>query len=134
VGTWSAESGVTAFDAILERAPATDAIFVANDQMALGVLRAAHARGIRVPDDVAVVGFDGLEEGAQFTPSLTTIVQPLRELGELGVRELLASTETNGSGVRNRVLATELVIRESAPTPGPVPAEGRPATGGGRLV
>ena len=132
VGTWSAESGVAAFDAMIERDPATDAIFVANDQMALGVLRAAHARGIRVPDDIAVVGFDGLDEAAQFTPSLTTVVQPLRELGELGVRELLASTETNGTGVRNRVLATELVIRESAPAPSQV--HGRPATGGGRLV
>ena len=58
--------------------------------MALGVIRAAHARGIAIPDDIAVVGFDGLDEAAHFTPSLTTVVQPLCELGELGVREVLA--------------------------------------------
>jgi LacI family transcriptional regulator len=117
-GTWSSESGVAALETILEQDPAVDGVFAANDQMALGVLRAAHQRGIRVPDDIAVVGFDGLDEGAQFTPSLTTVVQPLRELGELAVRELLAPTDTNGSGIRNRVLATELTVRESAPAPG----------------
>jgi LacI family transcriptional regulator len=116
-GTWSAESGVGAFAALLDRRPNLDAVFVANDQMALGVLRAARERGIAIPDDVAVVGFDGLEEGAQFTPSLTTVVQPLRELGELAVHAAIAAT--NGDpwtdGAASRMLATELVIRESAP-------------------
>jgi LacI family transcriptional regulator len=108
-----------------------DAVFVANDQMALGVLRAAHARGIRVPEDVAVVGFDGLDEAAQFIPSLTTIVQPLRELGELAVREVLAiANQEPGRGiVRNLSLATELVIRESAPAPTGARAVVGPATG-----
>ena len=116
---------------ILALDPTIDGIFVANDQMALGVLRSANARGIAVPDAIAVVGFDGLDEGAQFTPSLTTVVQPLRELGELAVRQAIAATNggangssdrsTNGSShgaaIRSQVLATELVIRESAPAP-----------------
>jgi LacI family transcriptional regulator len=116
-GTWSAESGVVAFESLLAVDPDLDAVFVANDQMALGVLRVAHARGIAVPDDLAVVGFDGLDEGAQFTPSLTTIVQPLRELGELAVREVIAATtgKADASAIRTQVLATQLVVRESAP-------------------
>jgi LacI family transcriptional regulator len=118
-GTWSAESGVMAFEELIARDPRIDAVFVANDQMALGVLRAAGQRGIRIPEDVAVVGFDGLDEGAQFTPSLTTMIQPLRELGELAVREVIAATgdELDATAVRTRVLATELVVRESAPAP-----------------
>ena len=116
-GTWSASSGVTSFEQMLSIEPDLDGVFVANDQMALGVLRVAHARGISIPDDLAVVGFDGLEEGAQFTPSLTTVVQPIRELGELAVRELVHATNTeNGRPIiRSQSLATELVIRESAP-------------------
>ena len=64
-----------------------------------------------------MVGFDGLAEAAQFTPSLTTVVQPLGELGQLGVRELLGLLEEEpGHGtVRSLTLATELVIRDSAP-------------------
>jgi LacI family transcriptional regulator len=122
-GTWSAESGASALEAVLEQDPDVDGIFVANDQMALGVLRAANDRGIAVPLDLAVVGFDGLDEGAHFTPSLTTIVQPLREIGELGVREAIAATSgpdgdsLDGVLVRAHVLATTLVVRESAPDP-----------------
>ena len=78
------------------------------------------------------MGFDGLDEAAQFTPSLTTVVQPLYELGELGVREVLAAAnETTGpSAVRSLTLPTQLVIRESAPAvadaaSGPRQADGR---------
>ncbi len=108
---------MAAFEALLGLDPGLDGVFVGNDQMALGVLRVAHARGIAVPDDLAVVGFDGLDEGAQFTPSLTTVVQPLRELGELAVREVTAATSdrSDASAIRTQVLATQLVVRESAP-------------------
>ena len=70
-----------------------------------------------VPDTIAVVGFDGLDEAAHFTPTLTTVVQPLRELGELAVREILSiANEAHGRGtVRSLSLATQLVARESAP-------------------
>lgn len=116
-GNWSSDSGARAFGELLARAPDLDAVFVANDQMALGVLHVAHERGIAIPDAIAVVGFDGLVEGAEFTPSLTTIGQPLRELGRLAVRELLSNItdEPPPSGVRNVTLATELIVRDSAP-------------------
>ena len=116
-GTWSSASGEAAFEQMLALAPDLDGLFVANDQMALGVLRVAHARGIAIPDDIAVVGYDGLDEAAQFTPSLTTVIQPLRELGELAVREILGiAGEARGRGtVRSLSLATQLIVRESAP-------------------
>jgi LacI family transcriptional regulator len=116
-GTWSSASGEVAFEQLLARDPDLDGIFVANDQMALGVLHVAQARGIAIPDDIAVVGFDGLDEAAHFSPTLTTVVQPLRELGELAVREVLAiAKEARGrETVRSLTLATQLVVRESAP-------------------
>lgn len=118
-GNWSSASGEAAFDELLELAPDLDAIFSGNDQMALGILHAAHHRGIAVPDQVAVVGFDGLAEAAQFTPSLTTVSQPLGELGQMAVRELLHLLEDQRGHdvVRGLTLATELIVRESAPAP-----------------
>jgi LacI family transcriptional regulator len=116
-GNWSSASGEVAFRELLATAPDLDAVFVANDQMALGLLHVAHERGIDVPGAIAVVGFDGLSEGAQFSPSLTTISQPLRELGRLAVKELLSTIneEHEGADVRNLTLATELIVRDSAP-------------------
>lgn len=116
-GDWSSSSGEVAFAALLDQAPDLDAVFVANDQMALGLLHLANARGIAIPNRIAVVGFDGLPEAAQFTPSLTTVVQPLRELGRLAVRELLEAIEDDGGSipVRANTLTPQLVIRDSAP-------------------
>jgi LacI family transcriptional regulator len=123
-GNWSSASGADAFRKLHAMAPDLDGLFVANDQMALGVLQVANHEGIAVPRDLAVVGFDGLVEGAQFTPSLTTVWQPLRELGNLGVSHLLAVIDGDGatSSVQTRSLATELVIRESAPAVSGSPA------------
>jgi len=116
-GDWTSAGGEAALAALLTADSALDAVFVANDQMAIGLLRAAHRRGIAVPEQVAVVGFDGLDEGAQSIPSLTTIVQPLRQLGELGVTELLQAIDggPRPEGPRVLVLGTRLVARESAP-------------------
>ena len=118
-GNWSSASAEVAFEQMLELVPDLDAVFAGNDQMALGIFHAAHQRGIAIPDDLAVVGFDGLVEGAQFTPSLTTVNQPLGELGQLAVRELLrlVNDEPGHGEVRSLTLATELIIRESAPAP-----------------
>lgn len=116
-GNWSSESGATGMAELLARDAQLDAVFVANDQMALGAMSALHARGIAIPGQVAVVGFDGLEEAEFFTPSLTTVRQPLRELGKLAVRELLATVrgDTPARSVHALTLATELVVRASAP-------------------
>ncbi len=116
VGDWTSASGAAAFAQILEADPAVDALFAASDQMALGAMHVANARGIRIPEQLAVVGFDGLPEAAEFTPSLTTIRQPLQEIGRLAVEELVASfgTET-GPVPRTIMLPTELVLGDSAP-------------------
>ena len=116
-GSWSSSSGESAFAELIQKYPEMDAVFVSNDQMGLGVLHYAHAHSIRVPQDLAIIGFDDLAESAYYTPSLSTVKHPLRELGNLAVRSLLAQIE----GAENRfsgkalVLKTELVIRESTP-------------------
>jgi LacI family transcriptional regulator len=125
-GDWTSASGVSALERILEEDPSIDGLFVGNDQMALGALKVMDRRGISVPDDIAVVGFDGMDEGEFFSPSLTTVRQPLRELGQLAVREILATVgEPSGrSPVHGLTLATELIIRESAPATGLDPTDG----------
>ena len=129
-GDWSSASGEAAARELLGRTVDLDAVFVANDQMALGLLHVAHERRIAIPEQIAIVGFDGLDEGAQFTPSLTTIGQPLLELGRLAVRELLSTIEMEPgqAEVRNLTLATELIVRDSAPMADPQYAE-RVSTG-----
>ena len=115
-GNWSAASGQSAFGRMLDRYPDIDGVFVGNDQMALGVMREAARRGMRIPDDLAVVGFDGLTESALYTPSLTTIVHPLVAMGALAVDRLLG--EIDGADAHpgaDIVLPTQLIVRESAP-------------------
>ncbi|MFD0578487.1 LacI family DNA-binding transcriptional regulator [Dactylosporangium darangshiense] len=93
-GDWSARSGYAAGLEFAVRASAT-AIFAGNDQMALGLLRAFHERGIRVPDDVSVVGFDDIPEAAFLCPPLTTIRQDFDEVGRRCVAVLLQSIEVD---------------------------------------
>ncbi|PWH14056.1 MAG: LacI family transcriptional regulator [Anaerolineae bacterium] len=114
-GNWSSASGEAAFAELVSRYPRMDSVFVSNDQMALGVLHYVHVHGIRIPDDLAVVGFDNLAESAYFTPSLTTIEQPLRELGRTAVNVLLEQVEAAGKALATRdiVLPTRLVVRQT---------------------
>jgi LacI family transcriptional regulator len=116
-GNWSSSSGEAAFAELVEKYPHMDAIFCSNDQMSLGLLHYAHANGIRVPDDLAVVGFDDLAEATYFTPALTTIRQPLRELGILAVKTLLAQIEGTEALFAGSTftLQTELLVRDTTP-------------------
>ncbi len=118
-GDWWSASGATAFEQILATDPRIDGLFAASDLMALGAFQVANGRGIRVPEQLAVVGFDGLAEAAQFTPALTTIRQPLAEIGRVAVRELVAALDTDwkADAVRSIELPTELIVRASAPMP-----------------
>ncbi|MFF0270046.1 LacI family DNA-binding transcriptional regulator [Kribbella sp. NPDC004536] len=115
IGDWTSASG---YDAGCELAvdPDVTAVFVANDQMALGVLRALHAHGRSVPDDVSVVGFDDMEEAAQFWPPLTTIRQTFTELGRCSVDTLLAAIHSTGDHAPVAV-ATKLIVRNSTAAP-----------------
>ena len=95
-----------------ERRLKLDAIVSANDGMALGVLEGLAARGISVPNDVALLGFDDVDLARYVDPPLTTVRQPLRELGRSALEHLLARLATGGPA-EQRVLPSELVVRES---------------------
>ena len=88
-GDWTAAGGEKAFLELLKQNPRLDAVFVSNDQMALGVLKTSHRLGIAIPNAMGIVGFDDYPESAYFIPSLTTIRQPLREMGAAAVREVV---------------------------------------------
>jgi len=117
-GNWSSASGEQAFIQLLDSFPDMDAVFVANDQMALSVLREALRRGIRVPEQLAVVGFDNIAESAYFYPSLTTISQDLQLLGEQAVQnvvEMIQSRQENQPVIaQSKFIQPILIIRESS--------------------
>lgn len=114
---WSSASAGPAMCHLLERYPQMDAVFAANDQIALGVLHCLHQKGIRVPDDLAVVGFDGLPESACFWPPLTTVYQDQRKVGCTAVSELASLIEArkqDGEESRYVLFEPELVVRASS--------------------
>ena len=118
VGDWSANSGYLALRALLESVPPAEyptAIFSANDQMALGAYRALNEFGLRVPDDVSLVGFDDIEEAMDFSPPLTTIAQDWDLLGREVLR--VASEVLAGVPTQSVLLPTRLVERESVAPP-----------------
>ena len=88
-------------------------MFVGNDQMALGLLRALGEHGRKVPEDVSIVGFDDIPESGYFSPPLTTVHQPFDELGRRSVRLVLKQIEARTSSREQSVIAPELVIRNS---------------------
>jgi DNA-binding LacI/PurR family transcriptional regulator len=114
-GDWSAARGYAAGGRLAADRSVT-AIFAANDQTALGVIRGLHDAGRRVPEDVSVVGFDDTPESGYFLPPLTTIRQDFGEVGRCGVQLLLSLTD--GTPVdRHVVVPAELVVRASTGPP-----------------
>ncbi|MBO9394442.1 LacI family DNA-binding transcriptional regulator [Caldilinea sp.] len=121
-GSWLAASGEAAMEALLNRQPNLDAVFACNDQMALGALRYCHAHGIRVPDELSIVGFDNIPESAFFWPALTTVRQHLLDLGRVAVEELHHRIELRLQDVEPEpptihLLQPELIVRESTLPP-----------------
>ncbi len=110
-GDWTAAGGYAA-GTRLAVDPLVSAVFAANDQTALGVIRALHDHGRRVPQDVSVVGFDDTPESGYFLPALTTIRQDFAEVGRRCV-DLLRSVVDGGVSERHVVVPAELVVRES---------------------
>lgn len=112
VGDFTRESGVVAMRQLLEDDPRLDAVFVASDLMADGALRALRQAGRRVPDDIAVVGFDDIEIARYTEPPLTTVRQPIFDIGREMVRLILRLSA--GEDIESEViLPTELIVRES---------------------
>ncbi|MFI6599949.1 LacI family DNA-binding transcriptional regulator [Nonomuraea sp. NPDC050536] len=112
VGDFTRESGAVAMRQLLRDDPGLDAVFVANDLMAVGALQSLRQAGRRVPDDVAVVGFDDIEAAKYTDPPLTTIRHPITEQAAAMVTLLL--THLEGTPTPPVILPTELILRESA--------------------
>jgi LacI family transcriptional regulator len=113
VGDFQVCSGYKAARRLLGSGEDFTALLVANDLMALGAIRALREAGLRVPEDVSVVGFDDIEEAAYFDPPLTTIRQDFEILGQESVEYLVALIEQESIPVQQRVLYPELVVRQS---------------------
>ncbi|HEX7307589.1 LacI family DNA-binding transcriptional regulator [Lentzea sp.] len=108
------DSGALAMEELLRRAPDLDAVFVAADIMAVGALRVLQARGYRIPDDVAVVGFDDSVLASTATPPLTTVRQDVEQLGRTMTWRLLAELGGEEKLPQSMLLPTSLVRRGSA--------------------
>lgn len=121
-GNWSSSSGEIAFIQLRSQFPEMDAVFVANDQMALSVLQQSCREGISVPAQLGVVGFDGLAESPYYWPPLTTIVQDQHLLGCTAVEEIIRVIEqTRGEGQQSEsrtvIFKPELAVRNSSIRP-----------------
>jgi DNA-binding LacI/PurR family transcriptional regulator len=109
--------GETAMRELLALSVPPDAVFCATDLLALGALRAVYEAGLKVPDDIAIVGFDDLEEGRYSIPSLTTIAPDKQRLARAAVEALAARIDAPGDSIepRDYVIPFELIVRESSP-------------------
>jgi len=110
---YSEPGGQRAMEALLALSPPPRAVFAANDQMAIGAFDAARGRGLTIPDDVAIVGFDDIPVAAYVHPALTTVRQNIGEWGERAVQLLVRRIEDPAARVENVMLPTRLVVRQS---------------------
>jgi len=120
-GTFTYDSGVKAAEKLLSREHRPTAIFAANDEMAFGVMNVAYHMGLKIPDDLSLVGFDGTTFSTFVVPPLTTIIRQTDVMSRLGTQKLLAQIE-NGADLANTfetMVSTRFIPREST---GPVPS------------
>ena len=118
-GNWSSSSGAQAAEKLFEQYPEMDSIFIANDQMALGALLTAHAKKLRIPQDLGIAGFDNIAESAYFLPPLTTVQQDQYEVARIAVNEIIEIIELGWQGLepdypRSIILPPTLIVRESS--------------------
>ena len=112
-GAFDEETGFSALQRLLDQDPVPDAVFAANDEMAIGAMLAARARGLSVPSDIALVGFDDIEPARYLQPSLTTVRQDMFGQGRTAVEMLLARVNGSEDAVEAKLIPTELAIRQS---------------------
>ena len=118
-GDWSAASGAQAAATLLDTYPEMDAIFVGNDQMAIGAIQTIQGRGLRVPGDIAVIGYDNIAESAFSSPPLTTVAQDFELMGAKTIELLVdvINAQRDGkdlSGLRPVRLPADLIVRKSS--------------------
>ena len=114
---WAVEGGEAAAAFLLDLPDRPTAVFAFNDNMAIGALRAARARGLRVPGDLSVVGFDDSDQATTATPALTTVRQPVAAMGRIAVSLLLRLLENRRGEGMSIELQTHLIVRDSTAAP-----------------
>jgi LacI family transcriptional regulator len=118
-GAYTFESGAACAELLLSRTPRPTAIFAGNDETAAGVYRTAYLRGLKIPDDLTVIGFDDSPLASRLCPSLTTMRQPIRDMGRLAAEKLIAKiAKTAGPSIAATTVFPHLVVRESSARPG----------------
>jgi LacI family transcriptional regulator len=118
-GNWSSASGALAIEKLFDQYPELDAIFVANDQMALGVLQFFAERKTRIPEDIGIVGFDNIAESAFFSPALTTVQQDQHKVAKVAVAEVIKIIESGWQELepvnpKSIILPPTLIVRQSS--------------------
>lgn len=126
LGDFTERSGYEGAAVLLKRKPRPDAIVAANDYTAIGVLGALQDARVRVPEDLAVAGFDDVPMARFLTPPLTTVHVDMLQLGQRAVELLLGSAEAAGGSARHQILSTTLVVRRSCGSQPPGRAGSRP--------
>jgi DNA-binding LacI/PurR family transcriptional regulator len=111
-GSWEADAGAEFARPYFERDRGATAVVLANDALASGFMRVAHKAGVRIPGDLSIVGFDGLPEGERLWPALTSVAQPMREMGAAACRRLFEVIDTPGQ-VQTIEFPMRLIVRES---------------------
>lgn len=112
-GDYVEKGGYAAAQRLLELPERPTAIFAANDLSAFGAMEAITQHGLRIPEDISVIGFDNIPQTALVYPKLTTIHQPLEQMGQVAVKMLLEQLDNPEQAPRHVTLATQLVIRDS---------------------
>ncbi len=118
LGDWSPKSGYIATKRILDQKSGVTAIFCSNDAMALGAIKALTEKGLSIPKDMSVVGFDDVPEASYFHPSLTTVIQSFEDVGHASLELLVSQIEGGKTVAKREAIKPTLLVRESS---GPVP-------------
>lgn len=117
-GNFTRESGTRAATRLLSEDLRFDAVFAGNDLMAIGLMKGLQEAGVRIPDDVAVVGCDNIEMAELITPSLTTVHHPMREIGRVAAQKMIhLLTGAGDSHEKQTILPSEVIIRQSSGGP-----------------
>jgi LacI family transcriptional regulator len=117
-GAYTFESGAACAEHLLSMTPRPTAIFAGNDETAAGVYRTAYLRGLKIPDDLTVVGFDDSPLASRLCPSLTTMLQPIRDMGRIAAEKLIAKiANVPGPNASASTVYPHLVVRESSGRP-----------------
>ncbi len=113
IGDYSTETGFVCAQRLLDLPEPPTAIFAANDQSAMGVIEAAHGAGLRIPDDLSVVGFDNIPEAAFMRPALTTVDQFIDKMGHVATEMLICLIQGETLDSNLYKMPTQLIVRDS---------------------